>query len=463
MPPRNILIIAIAVGVCLLCYKASSRNRYANLFAESMNIVAARSLKKVESETLFESAMNGMLKELDDYSRYIAGDSFKKFDESLRGQFGGLGVYVDSVPDKSSLVILAAVPGTPAAEAGLVSGDLIVDIDGESTRDVGRSEAVKKLKGEAGQPIKLGIERDGESMSKTLTRRAIPVASVHGDFRDKDSNWVFRLEDHPRIGYVRLISFAEQTDEELFEALKSIDGKVDSVIIDLRHNSGGLLTSAIRVCDLFLGPDKTIVSTEGRSQFKNETFTSSQQIALDPTTKVVVLVNRYSASASEIVAGCLQDHKRAVLIGEKSWGKGTVQDVIPVRPKRSALKLTIAGYRRPSGKPIDRYDPEIESSGDWGVRPDPDNRLVLSELDVMRNFQRRDVMDIRTLIPEQQRPFIMKILTATSDAPLPENAKVEDQPAVLEVEATDLMQWEDKVLRKAIERLKLEPATRKAA
>jgi len=464
MPPRNLLIIALAIGVCLLCYKASSRNRYANLFAEAMDIVETQALKEVESEALFNSAMGGMLKKLDRYSLYISGDSYQRFDESLRGQFGGIGIYVDSLPDESSLVVLAASPGTPADKAGLTSGDLIVSINGESTRNVERTLAVKKLKGEVGQSLEMEIVRDGETMTKTLTRQVIAVSSVHGDFRDEDSNWVFRLEDYPRIGYIRLRSFGERTDEELFDALESINGKVDGMIIDLRHNSGGLLTSAIRVCDMFLGPDKTIVSTEGRGQFKNELFKSSDQMAVDAGTPVVVLVNRYSASASEIVAGCLQDHGRAVVIGEQSWGKGTVQNIIPIRPNRSALKLTIAGYRRPSGEPIDRFDPKVESSGVWGVRPATDDSLVLSDLDVMRNFQRRDVMDIRTLIPEKQRPAILKLLTATSDAPLPEDADVQSQPeGAEEVEATDLLEWEDRVLRQAIERLKVVPAAQKAA
>ena len=339
--------------------------------------------------------------------------------------------------------------------------DRIIEINGESTQNVARADAVKKLKGVVGEPILLTIDRDGELMPVELQRRAIPVSSVRGDYRDEDNNWVFRLEDYPRIGYIRLRNFGAQTADELESALKSIDGKVDGVIVDLRHNTGGLLTSAIRVCDLFLEGNKTIVSTEGR--IKNEKHTSSNVVGIAKDVRVTVLINRYSASASEIVAGCLQDHERAVVIGEQSWGKGTVQDIIPVRPNRSVLKLTVAGYRRPSGQPIDRYDPAIETEGVWGVRPDSDNSLVLSDLDLVRNFQKRDMLDIRTLIPIEQRPKIMELLTTTTTVPLPEDAESPEISEPTEVEATDLMQWEDRILRKAIELLKSEPALGKAA
>ena len=393
MPLRNLLVIAIAVAACLVCYRTAAKNRYANLFAEALDVVDAKALKEVPREQLFDAAMNGMFGQLDQYSRYISGDMFRDFDEAISQKFGGLGIYVERHEQDNSLVVLAVVPKTPAAETGLQSGDCIIEIDGKPTLDLTRRQGTELLRGEVGDVAKLKIDRDGELLDLGVERRIIGVKSVVGDFRDDEGNWIFRLESNPRIGYMRLRQFGERTSAEVEAALKDNQGEIDSLIIDLRHNSGGLLTSAISICDMFLQEGKEIVSTQGRNRMRQNEHFSTDRVLLGDNIPVVILINRYSASASEIVAGCLQDHERATLIGEQSWGKGTVQNIIPVRPEVSVMKLTTASYWRPSGKPIDRGTGD-EEDGIWGVRPELAFKVEMSEDAVLKNIQKRNLRDI---------------------------------------------------------------------
>ena len=457
MPLRNVLVITVMVAISLVCYRTAARNRYANLFAEALDVVDAKSLKEVPREELFDSAMNGMFGKLDKYSRYISGNTFREFDETISQKFGGMGIYVDRHEQENVLVILATAPDTPASEVGLRSGDRILEIDGTSTQDLGRREGVELLKGDIGESARLQINRDGEFLSIDVVRRSIGVDSVVGDFRKEDGSWIFRLESNPRIGYLKLRQFGERTSDEVAEAVNQIRGEIDSLIIDLRHNSGGLLTSAISICDMFLPDGKEIVSTQGRNRVRQSEHASTKSMLLPESVPIVILVNRYSASASEIVAGCLQDHDRAILIGEQSWGKGTVQNIIPVRPNRSAMKLTTASYWRPSGIPIDRYDAESRESGVWGVRPENTNQISLSEDDVWRNLQKRNLREIETLIPVDREEDLLPILLGRPllvVEPRDPNADP-DEPLVpmedVDADAATLQDWEDRVLDRAIE------------
>ena len=465
MPLRNLLIIAITVAVSLVCYRTAAKNRYANLFAEAMDVVDAKALKVVPREQLFNAAMDGMFGELDRYSRYIAGDMFRDFDETISQKFGGLGIYVDRHEQDNSLVILATAPDAPAVESGLRSGDRIIEIDGQPTLDLNRREGIELLRGDVGQVAKLRILRDDEFLDIDVTRRIIGVESVVGDFRDANGGWVFQLESNPRIGYMRLRQFGERTALEVEAALEQIQGKTDSVIIDLRHNSGGLLTSAISICDMFLEPGKEIVSTQGRSRMRHSEHGSTDRVLLSQNIPIVILINRYSASASEIVAGCLQDHNRATLIGEQSWGKGTVQNIIPVRPKVSVMKLTTASYWRPSGKPIDRTTSGAEESGIWGVRPDEAFATPMTEDDVWRNYQKRNLRDIETLIPAEQQEMLMPILLKRPLMLVKPSEPNSDDPGTPtedpEEDASSLIDWPDAPLEKAIEFLK--PVANRAA
>ena len=466
MPLRNLLIIAVTIAVSLICYQTAAKNRYANLFAEAMDVVDAKSLKELPREQLFDAAMHGMFGELDKYSRYISGDLFQEFDETISQKFGGMGLYIERHEQENRLVILAVIPGTPADEAGLKSGDRVLEIDGQVTNDLSRSKGRELMRGEVGDSATLQIERDGELLMIEVSRRIIGVESVVGDYRKQDGSWIFRLESNPRVGYMRLRQFGERTSAEVEAAVAQINGKVDSVIIDLRHNSGGLLTSAISICDMFLAPGKEIVSTQGRDRIRHSQHTSTDRMLLSENIPIVVLINRYSASASEIVAGCLQDHKRAALIGEQTWGKGTVQNIIPVRPNVSVMKLTTASYWRPSGKPIDRYHGDSEKLGIWGVRPEPAFVVSMEEEDVWKNVQKRDLNDITTLIPDEREANLLPILLQRplvivetppeedSDHPLTPSEDIEE-------DSSSLLEWSDDVLERAIEFL--DPASNRIA
>lgn len=455
MPLRNLLFIVVAIAICLVCYRTAAKNRYANLFAEAMDVVDARSLKEIPREKLFDAAMTGMFSELDNYSIYISGDMYREFDESMSQKFGGLGIFLEKDPASNAIVVLAVVPNTPASAAGLKCGDRIVNVDGTPTLDLTRREGSELLRGDVGEATKLTLQRGNETLDVEVVRQIISVESVVGDFRDSAGNWNYFLESNPSIGYLRLRQFGERTSNEVAEALQSIDGKVDSVIIDLRQNSGGLLTSAISICDMFLGPAKEIVSTQGRNRMRQNEHFSTEDRMVDEDIAVVVLVNRFSASASEIVAGCLQDQQRATLIGEQSWGKGMVQNLIPVRPDASAMKLTTASYWRPSGKPIDRGTTEAEDTGIWGVRPDGPFTVGLNEDEVFRSERKRNLRDIETLIPAAKRDALLPILLGGTfaDRQQKESEASNGPQEDLEDPDSSLLDWVDPVMQRAIDLL----------
>ena len=409
MPPRNLLIIALSIVVSLACYSAASKNKYANLFAEVIDVIDRQYLDEAPPEKLFAGAMEGMLKDLDEHSAYISGEMFQLFDEDIKQEFGGVGMFVEKDPRTEHLVVLAPMPGTPAFEAGLKPGDQILTIGGVSTKSKPRREAVKLLRGPIGESIELSLSRGDQTFVKTLERAIIPVASAHGDYRTPEGGWKYQLKDQPSIGYIRLIQFGEKSGEEFRDALKQIqasENEINGLIIDLRNNTGGLLEIATELCDMFLPQDLVIVRTKGRGQVVLQEFSSTSQLALNPSVPICVLVNRNSASASEILAGCLQDHGRAVVIGEQTWGKGTVQNVIPIRRGESALKLTTASYWRPSGKSIDRHDEVSKKTNVWGVQPDEGFKIEIEEEQVFENMRQRNLRDLRGLLTEEESEMI---------------------------------------------------------
>ena len=416
MPPRNFLIIVVTVAISVACYTVATRNRYANLFAEALDVVDAQSLAEIPREQLFGSAIEGMIRDHDPYTRYLAGDMQRQFDEDIHQQFGGVGMYVDRSPndDEPGMTVIAVMPGCPASNAGLVSGDQIVSIDGEATDGTTRKDAIKRLRGPISEPVLVTLDRDGTMVEKTIVRDVIPVDSVRGRSRDGSGNWNFSLPNHPSIGYLYVEQFGDRTTDEIRSAIESLDGRVDSLIIDLRDNSGGLLTAAIDICDLFLTPSKMIVSTRGRNKRKIDDHRSTTDPLLPMEIPIVLLINRQSASASEIVAACLQDHERAVIVGEQSWGKGLVQTIIPLLPGQSSLKLTTATYWRPSGVPIDRHDPVAVETSIWGVQPDPGMEIEMSEEELIANIRWRQIGEIETLIPLELQAKMRKLLAGSA-------------------------------------------------
>jgi carboxyl-terminal processing protease len=338
-----------------------------------------KDLDRKERRKLVEDMVNGGLARLDPHSQYINAQEFKQFQKTSKGKFGGIGIQVGyDRQNRGQLMVLSPMVGTPAYDAGILAGDAIVKIDGKSTENMRMNEAVDMIQGDPGQPITLTVlhEGDKETQDVKIVRAEIKVQSVLGDLRKegKPAEWDFFLDKKTwgtdKIAYIRLSSFTETATKEMEAALTQVqhDG-ARGVIIDLRNNPGGLLRAAVEIADLFLEEGR-IVSTKGRNQ-KEEVFDAHREGTLLLPAKqfpVVILINRDSASASEILSAALQDNNRAVIIGERSYGKGSVQNVIPMEHDTSALKLTTASYWRPSGKNIHRF-PDSKDTDDWGVWP----------------------------------------------------------------------------------------------
>lgn len=310
------------------------------LFEHALSIVRADYVEPPESKKLIYGALKGMLATLDPYSQFLDPDDYNELKVDTEGEFGGLGIEI-TIKDEL-LTIISPIDGTPAAKAGLKPNDRIVKIDGELTRGITLTDAVKKLRGKPKTSVQLTILRERESALKevTLERDLIKIDSV----REAKI-----LEDH--IGYIRLSDFREHTAKELGAALKQLQEQgMDSMILDLRNNPGGLLDVSVSVAELFLDRHQLIVSTKGRLRSQNQELRSDID---GPVNRIplVVLVNEGSASASEIVAGAMQDHHRGIVLGTKSHGKASVQTIFPLKDG-SALRLTTSKYFTPSGRSI---------------------------------------------------------------------------------------------------------------
>ena len=400
MPLRNFLVIFVVAVISFACYSVTAKNRYANLFAEVLEIVNKEALKEIEDEKLFTDAMGGMLKDLDEHCTFIYDSGYREFKEDMQQEFGGVGMYVGTDPKTETLMVLAPMPNTPAFNAGIRAGDLIVSIAGEPTTGKKQSDAVTELRGPVGETVELELKRDNDTLFVTLTRAKIAVDSARGDFRNPNGSWSFVLQDHPEIGYIRLSQFGEMTGDETRAALQSLPDDIEGLIFDLRANPGGLLDVAVEICDMFLEAGLPIVRIKGRGKELKHEYLSTAGTELPMELPVCVLIDGFSASASEIVAGCLQDHGRAVLIGEHSYGKGTVQDIIPIQHNRSLLKLTTASYWRPSDRQIDRLYPIAQEEKDWGVQPDAGFAIEMSDEELILNLQQRDSRNLSGLVPE---------------------------------------------------------------
>ncbi len=334
------------------------------LFSEVFKRVRGDYVDSVTDDQLIEAAVNGMLTSLDPHSSYMNAKSFKDMQVQTRGEFGGLGLEVQQ--QDGFIKVIAPIDETPSAKAGIKAGDLILAIDGESLASYSLQEAVDKMRGAVGTNIKLTIKRDSEDrpFDLTITRAIIKIVSVRG-----------RLE-RDTIAYLRIASFAEQTGNELramFKKLKAeAKDKITGVVLDLRSNPGGLLDQSVSVTEAFIDKGE-VVSTRGRRTEEVQRY-SAHGGDITGGLPLVVLIDGGSASASEIVAGALQDHHRAVLLGTRSFGKGSVQTIVPL-PGNGAMRLTTARYYTPSGRSIQAkgIDPDIL------VEPAKVERLNLGE------------------------------------------------------------------------------------
>ncbi|MBB3770870.1 MULTISPECIES: S41 family peptidase [Ancylobacter] len=331
---------------------ASDTYRQLNLFGDVFERVRADYVEKPDDSKLVEAAINGMLSSLDPHSTYMDAKEFRDMQVQTRGQFGGLGIEVTM--EDGLVKVVTPIDDTPAAKAGVLAGDLIIKLDDEDVKGLTLQQAVDKMRGAVATPIRLTIVRKGQDkpLVLTLTRDIINIKSVRSRVEDGD------------IGYIRVTSFSEQTGEGVKKAVEDLtkqigEDKLKGFIVDLRNNPGGLLDQAIDVSDTFLDRGE-IVSTRGRNPEETERR-NARPGDLAKGKPVIVLVNGGSASASEIVAGALQDHKRATILGSLSFGKGSVQTVIPVSGN-AAIKLTTARYYTPSGRSIQAkgISPDIE-------------------------------------------------------------------------------------------------------
>jgi carboxyl-terminal processing protease len=343
----------IHIGLWSNAYAAAADTyRQLNLFGDVFERVRADYVEKPDDAKLIESAINGMLAGLDPHSSYMEPKAFRDMQVQTRGEFGGLGIEVTM--EDGLIKVVAPIDDTPAHKAGVMANDIITKLDEEQVQGLTLNQAVEKMRGPVNTKIKLTIMRKGQDkpVEVSITRDIIRVRAVRS-----------RVEDD--IGYIRVTQFNEQTTENLKRAITELQNqiaadKLKGYVLDLRNNPGGLLDQAISVSDAFLERGE-IVSTRGRNAEETQRF-SARAGDLTKGKPVIVLINGGSASASEIVAGALQDHKRATLIGTRSFGKGSVQTIIPLGAGNGALRLTTARYYTPSGKSIQAkgISPDIE-------------------------------------------------------------------------------------------------------
>ncbi|MFM7244789.1 MAG: S41 family peptidase [Planctomycetaceae bacterium] len=391
MPKRNVILLVVVCLSCLAAYAAREQAAAGRRFGEVLSLVRSSYYESVDDERLFDAAVDAALGELDENSAYIRGGDRSDLEATLDQNFGGVGLELVIDERRRLPVVASPVIDLPAWRAGVRAGDWIEAVDGEST--VGRPlrEVVGRLRGGVGETVSMHVATalptpvatldptapGPEPIARrdvTLVRERIETESVVGDRRDPAGRWDWMLEGAPGVGYVRITSFGERTAGELAKALAAIEatGDIRGLVIDLRGNPGGLMTAAVEACDLLLEEGVIVHTRKHRSNAAGATPVDSRRAAAGASLRdvaVVVLVDGLTASAAEIVAACLQDAGRATVVGSRTFGKGTVQSILPLSDDRGLLKLTTSEYLRPSQATIHRR----EGDGDddvWGVSPD---------------------------------------------------------------------------------------------
>ena len=362
-------IIFLSLFFSNLSFSANEESIYdkIDLFSEVLDKVNNEYVEEIDHSEAMDAAINGVLQSLDPYSAYMSPEIFKEMLTETSGEFGGLGIEVGM--EFGVVKVISPIDNTPAEEAGVKAGDYIVKINDIQVQGKTLTEAVELMRGPVGSTIKITVRRRGvkKAIIFNITRQIIKIESVESKIIENT------------VGYIRLTSFNENSADQIKEKIKELrqNKKIEKYILDLRNNPGGLLSQAIKISDFFLNNGE-IVSTKSRKKKENRKWFARKGDIIDGET-LIVLINYGSASAAEIVAGALKDHKRAILIGEKSYGKGSVQSVIPLNNK-GAIRLTISKYYLPSGKSISEVGitPDIEiaeSSEDFRMNTKTDNQL----------------------------------------------------------------------------------------
>jgi carboxyl-terminal processing protease len=417
--------MAVLVGVSL-SFTAPSRqpDKEYKLVRTVVDVLAevdqhfVRPLDDDQKQKFVEDMINGGLDRLDPYSQYMNPEEYRQFTAGTEGNFGGVGINLGIDPRTGILMVISPMVGTPAHEAGILSGDLIIKIDDKSTEGMRINDAVRVIQGEPGTKITLTVGRQGsrDTQTYTITRAMIEVPTVLG---------LHRLEDNPKefdwfadrssgIGYIRLIQFTEHTADDLKKAVERLEREgAKGLVLDLRDNPGGLLKSAVDVSDLFLTQGR-IVSTKDRNGAGKSWDAKVDGTLFEPAAEhpIAVLINKNSASASEIVAAALQDNHRAVIVGERSYGKGSVQKLIKLGgDPPAALKLTTDTYWRPSGENMHRY-PDSKESDTWGVKPSSGFEVALTDVERLEYLAYKRSKDIirKDKPKEPEKPYVDKAL-----------------------------------------------------
>ena len=366
---RIVIFILIYFFIINKSFAETGKNIYdkIDLFSEVLNKIDKEYVEEVNQSDVMDAAINGVLQSLDPYSAYMSPQMFEDMQTETSGKFGGLGIEVGM--EHGVVKVISPIDNSPASREGVKAGDYIVKINDVQVQGKSLTEAVELMRGPVGSDIEITVRRRGvkKAIVFLITREIIKIESVKSKYIDKD------------IGYLRITSFNENSGDQIKKKIKELNKKEDlkGYILDLRNNPGGLLSQAIKISDYFL-ENGEIVSTKGRKDSENRKFFASKGDLINGKA-LIVLINYGSASASEIVAGALKDHKRAILVGENSYGKGSVQSIIPLKNK-GAIRLTISKYYLPSGKSISEVGvtPDInieESSDTFAINSDTDNQL----------------------------------------------------------------------------------------
>ena len=366
---KIIIIFLFSFLILNKSFAETEKNIYEkiDLFSEVLNKIDKEYVESVNQSDAMDAAINGVLQSLDPYSAYMSPKVFKDMQTETSGKFGGLGIEVGM--EHGVVKVISPIDNSPASRVGVKAGDYIVKINDIQVQGKSLTEAVEIMRGPVGSDIKITVRRRGvkKAIIFKITREIIKIASVKSKYIDKS------------VGYLRLTSFNENSGDQIKDKIKEFNKKKDikGYILDLRNNPGGLLSQAIKISDFFL-ENGEIVSTKGRKISENRRWFAKKGDLTKGKT-LIVLINEGSASASEIVAGALKDHKRAILVGENSYGKGSVQSIIPLKNK-GAIRLTISKYYLPSGKSISEVgvtpDIEVEESSDaFVINTDTDNQL----------------------------------------------------------------------------------------
>ncbi|MFM7291160.1 MAG: S41 family peptidase [Planctomycetia bacterium] len=459
MPKRNLFVLLMMIAVAAVAWLARDRAGHGRRFAEVLGAIERSYLEPVDQQRLFTAAMEGVFSRLDEHSAFIAGERRDQLESLLDQEFGGVGLELTQLDATRAdaprgVVVVSPVYGGPAWHAGIAAGDRIVAIDGESALQMTIDDVLRRLRGRPGTSVRLSVAAaasDDEAAAEAgprerdvdLVRELVTTESVLGDRRRADGSWEWTIEGEPAAAVVRITSFGERTAGELTRALEAVSSRLAAVgdseheqrvlILDLRGNVGGLLSAAVEVCDIFLD-EGVIVSTRGRAARDSGDATAALDVRRATRgiacadLPIAVLIDGLTASAAEVVAACLQDHGRAVVVGSRSFGKGTVQSLVPLSDGSGLVKLTTSEYLRPSRENIHRRSDD-DGTDAWGVSPDRGCEITPTgrQIETLQAWRRaRDIVPAKggrvmepspshAVLPRHVDPVLAKAIDAVRD------------------------------------------------